>query len=40
MDSIDKVLAYLDKAEPGVIELEELLTAIPALAPESGGNGE
>lgn len=40
MDSIDKVLAYLDKAEPGVIELEELLTAIPALAPESGGDGE
>lgn len=40
MDSIDKVLAYLDKAEPGIVELEELLTAIPALAPESGGDGE
>lgn len=40
MDSIDKVLTYLDRAEPGVIELEELLTAIPALAPESGGDGE
>lgn len=33
-------LEYLDKSVAGVIELEELLTAIPALAPESGGDGE
>lgn len=40
MDEIKKVIDYLDRAEAGVIELERLLTAIPALAPESGGDGE
>lgn len=40
MNDLELSLAYLDKSEPGVIELEKLLTAIPALAPESGGDGE
>ena len=40
MASIEKALACLDSAEAGIIELEKLLTAIPALAPESGGDGE
>lgn len=40
METIQKALDYLDKSEPGIIELEKLLTAIPALAPESGGDGE
>ncbi|MBU0926437.1 MAG: M20 family metallo-hydrolase [Spirochaetes bacterium] len=40
MGEIDKAIAYLDGAEAGVIGLEKLLTAIPALAPESGGDGE
>lgn len=31
---------YLDKSVATVIELEEMLTAIVALAPESGGDGE
>jgi succinyl-diaminopimelate desuccinylase len=37
---MQKAIEYLDRAEGGVIELERLLTAIPALAPESGGDGE
>lgn len=40
MDYIKQAIDYLDRAEAGVIELEKLLTAIPALAPESGGDGE
>ncbi len=40
MDGINLALASIDKAEAGIIELEKLLTAIPALAPESGGDGE
>ena len=39
MASIEKALACLDSAEAGIIELEKLLTAIPALAPESGEIG-
>jgi succinyl-diaminopimelate desuccinylase len=40
MNAVEQALAYLDKSEAGIIELEKLLTAIPALAPESGGDGE
>ncbi|PKL23949.1 MAG: diaminopimelate aminotransferase [Spirochaetae bacterium HGW-Spirochaetae-3] len=40
MEGMQKAIEYLDRAEGGVIELERLLTAIPALAPESGGDGE
>jgi succinyl-diaminopimelate desuccinylase len=40
MNELREALSYLDSAQPGVVELEKLLTAIPALAPESGGDGE
>jgi len=40
MSDIQKAIEYLDRAADGVVELEKLLTAIPALAPESGGDGE
>ncbi len=40
MNAVEIALGYLDKSEAGIIELEKLLTAIPALAPESGGDGE
>jgi len=40
MGDMEKALEYLDKAEAGVIELETLLTSFPAMAPESGGDGE
>ncbi|TFG81609.1 MAG: M20 family metallo-hydrolase [Spirochaetales bacterium] len=40
MNNMESALAFLEKSEAGVIELEKLLTAIPALAPESGGDGE
>ncbi len=34
------VFSYLDASSAGIVELESLLTAIPALAPESEGVGE
>jgi succinyl-diaminopimelate desuccinylase len=37
---IDTVLSKIDSLEPTAVELETLLTAIPALSPESGGEGE
>lgn len=40
MAALDQALTYLDGTEDKIIELQTLLTAIPALAPESGGNGE
>ena len=40
MNGLQNALTYLDASEAGVVELEKLLTAIPALAPESGGDGE
>jgi succinyl-diaminopimelate desuccinylase len=40
MSAKEKVFAYIDAAEEGIVELESLLTAIPAIAPESGGSGE
>lgn len=36
----DKVFSYIEKSVDGIVELETLLTSIPALAPESGGQGE
>ncbi|MDX9784176.1 MAG: M20 family metallo-hydrolase [Spirochaetia bacterium] len=36
----EKVFSYIEKSSDGVVELETLLTSIPALAPESGGQGE
>jgi succinyl-diaminopimelate desuccinylase len=40
MSTKDTVFAYLDAATESIVELESLLTAIPAIAPESGGEGE
>ncbi len=40
MTNKERAFAYLDGATSGIVELESLLTAIPALAPESGGQGE
>ncbi len=31
---------FLDKTRPEIIELQTMLTSIPAMAPESGGDGE
>lgn len=36
----DKVFSYIEKSVDRVVELETLLTSIPALAPESEGQGE
>jgi succinyl-diaminopimelate desuccinylase len=36
----EKIKNYLDAAKPGIIELETLLCSLPAIAPESGGEGE
>ena len=40
MTNKEKLFAWLDGSAKGIVELESLLTAIPALAPESGGDGE
>lgn len=40
LKSFESILAYLDNSQKTVIELQTLLTSIPAIAPESGGQGE
>ncbi len=40
MTELAQISKFLDLQEKGIIELESLLTAYPALAPESGGIGE
>lgn len=40
MKSIDTFKQTLENDRPSIIELERVLTSIPAIAPESGGNGE
>ncbi|MBU0935207.1 MAG: M20 family metallo-hydrolase [Spirochaetes bacterium] len=40
MAGIEQVLQFIDGAEQPIIELQTLITAIPALAPESNGDGE
>jgi len=40
LNSIEGALARIDHEEARIVHLEKLLTAIPALAPESGGDGE
>ena len=40
MTDKEKVFAAIDASELGVVELETLLSSIPAFAPESGGVGE
>ena len=36
----DKVFSFIRGSVDGIVELESLLTSVPALAPESGGQGE
>ena len=36
----DRIFSRIEASGNGIIELESLLTSIPALAPESGGQGE
>jgi len=36
----EKICNLLDQSGPGVIDIQEALTAIPAIAPENGGQGE
>ncbi len=40
MSDKSKVFAHIDASVDGIVELEALLTAVPAMAPESGGTGE
>lgn len=40
MSDFDTVKAFIDSNIPAMVSLETMLTAIPALAPESGGEGE
>ncbi len=40
MSDKDIVFKHIEGSTAGIIELESLLTAIPAIAPESGGDGE
>lgn len=40
MTEREMISAFIEKSDEGIIELETLLTAKPALAPESGGIGE
>jgi len=35
-----KVMSWIENSADKVVELESLLTSIPAIAPESGGQGE
>ena len=40
MNDFEKICGYIEKNIETAIELEKILTKIPALAPESGGDGE
>lgn len=40
MDIKDRITQSLNEKRKSIIELQRLLTAIPAIAPESGGQGE
>ncbi|GAB1484905.1 hypothetical protein MASR2M78_37230 [Treponema sp.] len=37
---LDTMLKHIEKSVPTIVDLETLLTKIPALSPESGGEGE
>jgi succinyl-diaminopimelate desuccinylase len=39
-DDFTKIEQTIDKYRNEVIELERLMTSIPALGPENGGDGE
>ena len=40
MTARERIFSYLESSRDGIVELESLLTSIPALAPESDGVGE
>ena len=40
MNDFDRICDFIENNKEKAIELERLLTSIPALAPESGGEGE
>ncbi len=40
MTTKEGIFARIEASEAGIVELETLLTGIPAFAPESGGSGE
>lgn len=40
MSDKSKVFAHIESSVDGIVELESILTAVPAMAPESGGTGE
>jgi succinyl-diaminopimelate desuccinylase len=40
MSNKDIIFKHLEGSTAGIVELESLLTAVPAIAPESGGDGE
>ncbi len=40
MNNFNTLKEFLDQTRPQIIELQTLLSSIPAMAPESGGDGE
>lgn len=40
MDRKKSVFQWIEKAEPEMVELQRILTSVPALSPESEGDGE
>ncbi len=40
MSDKSKVFSHIEASVDGIVELESLLTAVPSMAPESGGTGE
>lgn len=40
MTTREKLFSYIDRSVPEIVELQTMLTSYPAMAPESGGQGE
>ena len=40
MNNLKQITDFIESQKNGIIDLERLLTSIPAMAPESGGEGE
>lgn len=40
MSKKTNIYKWIEKAEPEMVELQRLLTSVPALSPDSGGDGE
>ena len=40
MNTFEKVCKTIDESRDEIVQLETLLTSIPAMAPENGGQGE